>query len=83
MGRASPRDGTTMRRHGTDLRDHLRLAPYRRDFVLGDMAVAIEAKSSAKITRDHLKGLRSLVIDHPHVARWIVVCREPEVSQNR
>ena len=48
------------------------------DFVLGDMAVAIEAKSSAKITRDHLKGLRSLVIDHPHVARRIVVCCEPK-----
>jgi predicted AAA+ superfamily ATPase len=48
------------------------------DFVLGDMAAAIEAKSSAKITRDHLKGLRSLVIDHPHVARRIVVCREPK-----
>ncbi len=48
------------------------------DFVLGDMAVAIEAKSSAKITRDHLKGLRSLVIDHPHVVRRIVVCREPK-----
>lgn len=48
------------------------------DFVLGDMAAAIEAKSSAKITRDHLKGLRSLVIDHPHVVRRIVVCREPK-----
>ncbi|MBW2421358.1 MAG: ATP-binding protein [Deltaproteobacteria bacterium] len=29
------------------------------DFVLGDMEIAIEAKSSARITRDHLKGLRS------------------------
>jgi predicted AAA+ superfamily ATPase len=47
------------------------------DFVLGDMVVAIEAKSSAKIIRDHLKGLRSLVADHPNVARRIVVCREP------
>jgi hypothetical protein len=39
--------------------------------------VAIEAKSSAKITRDHLKGLRSLVADFPDVERRIVVCREP------
>jgi len=48
------------------------------DFVLGDMAVAIEAKSSAKITRDHLKGLRSLVVDYRNVERRIVVCREPK-----
>ncbi len=46
------------------------------DFVLGDMQVAIEAKSGTRITRDHLKGLRSLVEDHPHVGRRIVVCRE-------
>jgi hypothetical protein len=41
------------------------------------MRVAIEAKSSTRITRDHLKGLRSLVEDHPDVGRRIVVCREP------
>lgn len=51
------------------------------DFVLGDMAVAIEAKSSAKITRDHLKGLRSLVADHPRVTRRVVVCREPKARK--
>ena len=48
------------------------------DFVLGNMDVAIEAKSSSKITRDHLKGLRSLVKDHPRVRRRIVVCQEPK-----
>ena len=47
------------------------------DFVLGDMQVAIEAKSSARITRDHLKALRSLLEDHPRVKRRVVVCREP------
>jgi predicted AAA+ superfamily ATPase len=47
------------------------------DFILGDMQAAIEAKSSERITRDHLKGLRSLVEDHPRVGRRIVVCREP------
>ncbi len=47
------------------------------DFVLGDMQAAIEAKCSARITRDHLKGLRSLAEDHPRVGRRIVVCREP------
>lgn len=46
------------------------------DFVLGDMQVAIEAKSSARVTRDHLKGLRSLVEDHPRVNQRIVVCNE-------
>ncbi len=48
------------------------------DFVIGDMEVAIEAKSSARITRDHLKGLRSIVVDFPDVRRRIVVCREPK-----
>ena len=37
------------------------------DFVVGNMRVAIEAKSGARITRDHLKGLRSLAEDHPRV----------------
>lgn len=46
------------------------------DFVLGDMQLAIEAKSSERITRDHLKGLRSLAVDHPRVKRRIVVSRE-------
>ena len=45
-------------------------------FVLGDMQVAIEAKSSKRITRDHLRGLRTLVEDHPRVGRRVVVCRE-------
>ena len=51
------------------------------DFVLGDMQIAIEAKSGAKITRDHLKGLRSLVEDHPRVKQRIVVCREPRARK--
>ena len=51
------------------------------DFVLGDMRVAIEAKSSARITRDQLKGLRTLIEDQPRVARRIVVCREPRARK--
>lgn len=47
------------------------------DFIIGDMSVAVEAKSSANITSDHLKGQRSLVRDHPEVKRRLVVCREP------
>jgi predicted AAA+ superfamily ATPase len=45
------------------------------DFVIGNMAVAIEAKATTRITSDHLKGLRHLHQDHPR-ARRIVVCLE-------
>jgi hypothetical protein len=38
----------------------------------------VEAKSSERITWDHVTGLRSLVEDHPGVGRRIVVCREPK-----
>ena len=47
------------------------------DFVLGDMALAIEAKASEKIVARHLKGLRSLAREHPNVGRRVVVCLEP------
>lgn len=47
------------------------------DFVLGDMRCAIEAKSSARITNDHLKGLRSLAVEHPDVGARVIVCGEP------
>lgn len=47
------------------------------DFIVGQMAVAIEAKASARITTDHLKGLRHLRADHPR-ARRVVVCLEPK-----
>lgn len=47
------------------------------DFIIGDMQVAIEVKSSDRIHSDHLKGLRSIIVDHPGIARRIVVCREP------
>lgn len=47
------------------------------DFIVGAMAVAIEAKASARVTADHLKGLRHLHEDHPR-ARRILVCLEPK-----
>ena len=47
------------------------------DFVLDDMRLAVEAKSSARIVPRHLRGLRSLVQDHARVRRRIVVCLEP------
>ena len=46
------------------------------DFIIGNMAVAIEAKASTRVTSDHLKGLRHLREDHPRV-RCVVVCLEP------
>jgi predicted AAA+ superfamily ATPase len=51
------------------------------DFIVGNMRVAIEAKSASRITRDHLGGLRSLAEDHPAVERRIVVCREPKARR--
>ena len=47
------------------------------DFIVGDMRIAIEAKGAARIGSRHLKGLRTLVHDHPEVQRRIVVCLEP------
>jgi len=47
------------------------------DFIVGDMRLAIEAKASARITSDHLKGLRTLAQEHPGLDRRIVVCLEP------
>ncbi len=46
------------------------------DFIVGDMRIAIEAKSVKTIRSRHLKGLRSLVRDHPEVGRRLVVCLE-------
>lgn len=46
------------------------------DFILGNMRVAIEAKATARVTSDHLKGLRHLKQDHRSV-RQILVCLEP------
>jgi predicted AAA+ superfamily ATPase len=48
------------------------------DFIVDDMRLAIEAKATAKITADHLKGLRHLVQDHPQVKQRILVCLEPK-----
>ena len=57
---------------------HWRLASgIEVDFIVNDMALAIEAKASHKITSDHLKGLRHLRTDHPQVTRRCVVCLEP------
>ncbi len=51
------------------------------DFILGDMDLAVEAKASPRISRQHLKGLRSLVQDHPGVGRRVVVSLEPRARR--
>ena len=48
------------------------------DFIVGDMRVALEVKSSARISQRHLRGLRSLQREYPELARLIVVCQEPK-----
>jgi hypothetical protein len=46
------------------------------DFIIGHMNCAVEAKSSDRITADHMKGLRELKEDYPEIARRIIVSRE-------
>ena len=46
------------------------------DFILGDMEVAVEVKSSCNINSKHLKGLHSIVQDFPKIKHRIVVCQE-------
>ena len=46
------------------------------DFIVNDMQIAFESKATSKITAKHLKGLRSLVLDHPGVERRVVICCE-------
>ena len=51
------------------------------DFLLGDIDLAIEAKSSSRITRTHLRDLRTLQDEHPNVQRRFVVCLEPRARR--
>lgn len=46
------------------------------DFVVNDMELAIEVKSSHRIQSHHLKGLRALIADHPEIGRRVLVCLE-------
>jgi uncharacterized protein len=46
------------------------------DFIVNDMQLAIEAKATAKVTADHLKGLREVARDHRGTLQRIIVCLE-------
>jgi predicted AAA+ superfamily ATPase len=54
------------------------------DFIINNMETAIEAKAVRKVSGPHLKGLRSLVKDHPNVKRRIIVCLEnkPRITED-
>ncbi|BCO09628.1 ATPase [Desulfolithobacter dissulfuricans] len=54
------------------------------DFIVNDMEIAIEAKAAKKISSQHMKGMRSLQIDHPEIKRRIIVCCEdkPRVTDD-
>ena len=61
---------------------HWRLASgIEVDFIVNDMEVAIEAKAAAKITSDHMRGLRALAQDHPRTRQRVVVCLERQTRQ--
>ncbi len=46
------------------------------DFVIGHADVAIEVKSSPKVSAQHLGGLQAMREDHPSLGRRIMVCGE-------
>lgn len=46
------------------------------DFIVGPMKCAVEAKASANIHGDHLKGLREITKDYPEIGRRIVISNE-------
>ena len=46
------------------------------DFIVNDMELAIEAKATAKVTADHLRGLRAIKEDQPRVKQRIIVSLE-------
>ena len=46
------------------------------DFLIDDLSIAIEAKSSENVTNRHLRGLRSIAVEYPELSTRVVVCRE-------
>ncbi len=46
------------------------------DFILNDLEIAIEVKSTDRIGNSQLKGLREIIKEHPTIKRRILVCNE-------
>jgi hypothetical protein len=47
-----------------------------QDWAAAAMEIAVEAKATASVAAQHLKGLRAVIEDHPRIRRRIVVCLE-------
>jgi predicted AAA+ superfamily ATPase len=61
---------------------HWRLASgIEVDFIVDDVRIAIEAKATARVTSDHLRGLRTLLDDHPGCRSRFVVSLEPRARR--
>ena len=54
------------------------------DFIIDDMAYAVEAKASRSVTADHLRGLRELAHEHPSVKKRFVVSldKQPRLTED-
>jgi predicted AAA+ superfamily ATPase len=48
------------------------------DFIIDDMAYAVEAKASRAVTADHLRGLRELAREHGRIKKRFVVSLDPQ-----
>ena len=48
------------------------------DFIIDDMAYAVEAKASRYVTADHLRGLRELAREHSRIKKRFVVSLDPQ-----
>ena len=48
------------------------------DFIIGDMEMAIETKATSRTGPHHLRNLRELRREHPHLKKSILVCLETE-----
>ena len=48
------------------------------DFIIDDMAYAVEAKASRYVTADHLRGLRELAREHARIKKRFVVSLDPQ-----
>jgi len=51
------------------------------DFIIDDVRIAIEAKSTTKVNDGHLRGLREIGLEHPRVKRRIVVSLDPRARR--
>ena len=46
------------------------------DFLVDNLSLAVEAKSSENISSQHLRGLRSIAVEYPEIDQRVIVCRE-------